>query len=83
MLGAQIDRGHSRLLGHRRVRDRRRRLVARFNIGTTGARNQLPTIIHLKDGKDVEREEAPNPPTIAQWFNIPLPPKGAAGERAK
>jgi thiol-disulfide isomerase/thioredoxin len=71
------------------------RLFARFDIArepeveehfgisaTNGALNQLPTIIHFKDGKEVKRlnpavaEGKPlNFPTITKWFNIPLAPK--------
>jgi thiol-disulfide isomerase/thioredoxin len=71
------------------------RLFARFDIGrapkfeehfaisaANGALNQLPTIIHFRDGKEVKRlnpaiaDGKPlNIPTITKWFRLPLTPK--------
>jgi thiol-disulfide isomerase/thioredoxin len=79
------------------------RLFARFDIGrvreveehfgisaTNGALNQLPTIIHFKDGKEVKRlnpaiaeGKALNLPTITKWFDLPLPPKSAEDKKTK
>jgi thiol-disulfide isomerase/thioredoxin len=73
------------------------RLFARFDIGksrtmeakfgvsaTNGTLNQLPTIIHFKDGKEVKRLSpavAPatmfNLPTIVKYFKLTLPPAEA------
>jgi thiol-disulfide isomerase/thioredoxin len=78
------------------------RLFARFDLGrspkmekeynvsaTNGALNQLPTIIHFKNGKEVKRLNPAlspatlfNLPTIVKYFKLTLPPPdGGAKEK--